>query len=234
MLDIIQNYWLTLLIGQYPAGPLGGVALTLLLALLGLVLCFPLALLLAIGRVCPYKPFNYLCRTIIDFVRAIPFLMLIFWSYFAIPKLFGNASISPFWTLIGALVIYESAYLAEVIRSSIEAISKGQTEAARSLGANYWLTMRKIILPQALFNAIPSITSQFVSTIKETSLGYVISVHELTYAGSQIMGMEPTKPLQVFTLIALMYFIICFSLSLAMRYLDRRIHKQRTTIATTV
>src|SRR3546814_7209357 len=96
--------------------------------------------------------------------------------------------------MIAALVIYESAYLAEIIRSGIQALPSGQLEAGRSLGLSYTQTMRRIILPQALYNTLPSMLSQFISTVKETSLGFVISVHELTFAAAQVNNMLLTKP----------------------------------------
>ena len=227
MLDILSQYWPTLLVGQYPNGPLGGLVLTLLLAFLGLVLSFPLALLIAIARVSPYRWIAVPSRLFVNTVRGMPLLMLIFWAYFAVPKLTGE-SISGFWTLVCALVIYESAYLSEVVRSGIEAIPKGQIEASRSLGVGYWTTMRKVILPQALFNVLPSMTSQFVSTIKETSLGYVISVNELTFAANQINNMVLTQPLQVFGILAIIYFLVCFSLSRSVAWLEGWVRRSRS------
>jgi polar amino acid transport system permease protein len=155
-----------------------------------------------------------------------PLLMLIFWAYFVVPKVTGHA-VSGFTTLVCALVIYESAYLSEVIRSGIEAIPKGQIEASRSLGVGYWRTMFKVVLPQALFNVLPSMTSQFVSTVKETSLGYVISVNELTFAANQVNNLVLTKPLQVFGVLAIIYFIVCFTLSRGVSLLDARVRRAR-------
>ncbi|MGE8641916.1 MAG: amino acid ABC transporter permease, partial [Achromobacter sp.] len=196
MLDLLLQYWPTLLVGQYPNGPLGGLVLTLILAALGLAMSMPLALLIALARVSPFGWLRVASKALVNVVRGMPLLMLIFWAYFVVPKLTGQV-VSGFWTLIFALVVYESAYLSEVIRSGIEAVPRGQIEASRSLGVGYWTTMRKVVLPQALFNVLPSMTSQFVSTIKETSLGYVISVNELTFAANQVNNLVLTQPLQV-------------------------------------
>ena len=162
MLDLLMQYWPTLLVGQYPNGPLGGLALTLILAALGLAMSLPLALLIALARVSPYGWLRTASKALVNVVRGMPLLMLIFWAYFVVPKLTGQV-VSGFWTLIFALVVYESAYLSEVIRSGIEAVPRGQIEASRSLGVGYWTTMRKVVLPQALFNVLPSMTSQFIS-----------------------------------------------------------------------
>lgn len=226
MLDLLSQYWPTLLVGQYPNGPLGGLTLTLILALCGLALSLPLALAIALARVSPFGWLRVASKTLVNVVRGMPLLMLIFWAYFVIPKLTGQV-ISGFWTLIAALVVYESAYLSEVIRSGIEAVPRGQIEASRSLGVGYWTTMRRVVLPQALFNVLPSMTSQFVSTIKETSLGYVISVNELTFAANQVNNLVLTKPLQVFGILAIIYFLVCFSLSRSLSWLDLRIRRQR-------
>lgn len=226
MLEIIQEYWPMLLLGQYPKGPLGGLAMTLVLAFFGLALSIPLALGIAIARVSPYKAVAKTAAALVQVVRGMPLLMLIFWAYFVVPKLTGQ-TVSGFTTLICALVLYESAYLSEVIRSGIEAIPKGQIEASRSLGMGYWGTMFRVVLPQALFNVLPSMTSQFVSTIKETSLGYVISVNELTFAANQINNLVLTKPLQVFGILAMTYFIVCFTLSRTLSALDSRIRRTR-------
>lgn len=226
MLDIIRDNWLLLLIGQYPNGPLGGLVATLLLAVIGLVLAFPCALGLAIARVSPIQPVAWVATALVNIVRGTPFLMVIFWSYFALPLLIG-IPISGFWTLVGALVLYESAYLAEVIRSGIQALPKGQSEAARSLGFGYFRTMFTIILPQALYNSLPSLLSQFVSLIKETSLGYVISVNEFTFAAVQVNNELLTQPIQVFSILAITYFLLCFSLTSAARALEGRIARRR-------
>lgn len=226
MIEIISDNWLLLLIGQYPNGPLGGLAATLLIAIAGLILALPCAVLLALGRISPYRSARLVAGAIVHTLRGTPFLMVIFWSYFALPLLIGRP-ISGFWTLVGALVLYESAYLAEVIRAGIEALPRGQMEAARSLGLNYRRTMTFVILPQAIYNSLPSLLSQFVSLIKETSLGYVISVNEFTFAAAQINSTLLTKPIEVFSILAITYFVLCFTLTELARTMERRIAKRR-------
>ncbi|NTJ36034.1 amino acid ABC transporter permease [Agrobacterium rhizogenes] len=227
MIDIARDNWLLFLIGQYPNGPLGGLAATLIIAALGLILAFPCAMLLALGRLSPVWWLRVPASAIVHTVRGTPFLMVIFWAYFALPLIIGRP-VEGFWTLIGALVLYESAYLAEVIRAGIKALPSGQTEAARSLGLGYWRTMWFVILPQALFNSLPSLLSQFVSLIKETSLGYVISVNEFTFAAAQVNSMLLTKPVQVFALLAITYFIVCFTLTQTARLLEGKIARRRS------
>lgn len=226
MLEIIRNNWMLLLIGQYPNGPLGGIVATLLLAVAGLALAFPVAVLLAVARISPFRWVSLPAAAIVHVVRGTPFLMVLFWSYFALPILIGRP-LSGFWTLVGALVLYESAYLAEVIRAGIQALPKGQEEAARSLGFGYFRTLALVILPQALYNSLPALIGQFVSLIKETSLGYVISVNEFTYAAAQLNSQLLVQPVEVFTILAITYFIICFTLTQSARWLEQRIARSR-------
>lgn len=227
MLEIVQNNWELFLVGQYPNGPLGGLAATLLIAVCGLILALPCAMILALGRISPFSAVRWSATAIVQIMRGTPLLMVIFWAYFALPLVLGHP-VDGFWTLVGALVLYESAYLAEVIRAGIKALPTGQVEAARSLGLGYWRTMCFVILPQALYNSLPSLLSQFVSLIKETSLGYVISVNELTFAAAQINSILLTKPIQIFSILAVTYFLVCFSLTQAARLLERRVKRSRT------
>ncbi|MDB6454942.1 amino acid ABC transporter permease [Falsirhodobacter sp. 20TX0035] len=226
MLEIIQDYWLTFLIGQYPNGPLGGLAMTIIVAVLSILMSFPIAVAFAMARLSAFGWLRAASAGLVNLVRGIPLLMLIFWCYFVIPIMTGYA-VSGFWTLVCALTIYEAAYLSEVIRAGMASVPKGQTEAARSLGGGYFLTMRGVILPQALFNVLPGITSQFISTIKETSLGYVIAVNELTFAANQVNNLLLTQPLQVFTILAAIYFILCFVLSRGLSRLETSIRRKR-------
>lgn len=227
MIDILREHGLFLLVGQFPNGPIGGLVATILIAVLGLLLSFPCAVLLALARVSSYGWLRHPAAAIIAFFRAMPFLMVIFWGYFLLPWLLGRP-VGGFATMVAVLVIYESSYLAEVIRSGIEGVGKGQSEAASSLGMGYWQTMLLVILPQALHNSLPAMLGILISIIKETSLGYVISVNEFTFASVQVNSLLLTKPVEVFSIVAITYFILCFMLTQVARTLDRRIQRRRT------
>jgi polar amino acid transport system permease protein len=229
MLDLIQilhTYGLQLLIGEFPHGPLGGLALTLILAVSGLICAFPLAVLFGIARTSSLRWVSLPAAAIVHTLRGLPVLMLIFWAYFIVPLMTGK-SISGTTTVICALVAYETAFLGEVIKAGILAIPTGQVEASRSLGMGYFRTLREVVLPQALFNMIPSILNQLISLIKNTSLAYIISVNELTYAAYQVNAQLLTKPFQVYFLLALIYFAICYSLSSLVGKLENRIKRKR-------
>lgn len=226
IIQILQDNWLLLLIGQYPNGPLGGIVCTLILSTLGILLAFPLSVLLALARLSRSRLLKWPATILIFVVRGVPLLMVILWVYFLVPLLIGH-NVSGFMTMLVTLVIYEGAYLSEVIRAGIEALPKGQMEAARSLGHSYLGAMRLVILPQALFNMLPSMLSQFVSTIKETTLGYVINVPELTFAANQINNQLLTKPFEIFFILAVIYFVVCWTLTRLAKALEKRIDTQR-------
>ena len=223
---IVSENWLLLLIGQYPNGPLGGIAATLILSVLGIVLAFPLSVLIALARISRWRLLRAPATALVYLVRGVPLLMIIFWVYFLFPLLLG-ANVPGFATMVCTLVIYEGAFLSEVVRAGIEALPRGQMDAARALGHSYPRAMRYVILPQALYNMLPAILSQFISTIKETTLGYVINVPELTFAANQINNRLLTKPFEVFLILALTYYAVCWSLTWLATALERRIATRR-------
>lgn len=224
--DILRDNWLLLLIGQYPNGPLGGVAATMLLSVLAIVLAFPLSVLLALARLSRWRLLRLPSTVLVYGVRGVPLLLVILWVYFLVPLLIGR-NVTGFTTMLCTLVIYEGTYLSEVVRSGILALPKGQTEAARALGHGYLGAMWYVVLPQALFNMLPSLLSHFVSTIKETTLGYVINVPELTFAASQVNNQLLTRPFEVFAILAAAYYVICWSLTHLAHRLERRIAARR-------
>jgi polar amino acid transport system permease protein len=228
MLDILRENWVYLLIGQYPAGPLGGLALTLALAAVALTLATPLGMVLALGRVSRFWFLHLPASAFVFFVRGLPLIMVIFWAYFLVPLALGTA-VPSFITMIYALVFFEAAYLAEIIRAGIQSVPKGQVEAARSLGLSYTQCMARIVLPQALRNMIPSLVNQFVALTKDTSLAFIVGINELTYAASQVNNRTMTNPAEIFFIVAVMYFVICFSLTSLARHLESRLAWGRPT-----
>ena len=227
---ILRDNWLLLLIGSYPNGPLGGIVCTLILSVVGIALAFPLSVLMAMARLSPWAVLRWPATALVYVVRGVPLLMVILWVYFLVPVLIGR-NVSGFTTMLCTLVIYEGAYLSEVVRAGIQALPRGQMEAARALGHSYLGAMWSVILPQALYNMLPSMLSQFVSTIKETTLGYVINVQELTFAANQINNQLLTKPFHVFFILAVSYFVVCWSLTQLTQWLERRIASKRRGMA---
>ncbi|SAI72887.1 amino acid ABC transporter permease [Bordetella ansorpii] len=230
MLEILHKYGVMFLVGSWPEGPLGGFAATLVLASLGLALAFPIAVLLGFARAGQIRVLRILATCWVTAFRGVPLIMIIFWAYFAVPLVTGM-TISAFKTALVAIVLYESAFLAEIVRAGLQGLPRGQTEAARSVGLSYWRSMRYVILPQALVNMIPSLVSQFVSTIKATSIVYIIGVEEVTFVGQQVNSIELTSALQTYLILAGFYFVICWALSRLARLVEVRIQKRRLGLA---
>lgn len=226
IITIIHDYWLLLLIGQYPNGPLGGLANTIILSLLAILLAFPVSILLALARLSKWRALRWPVTGLVYVTRGVPLLMLILWCYFLVP-LWTGADVPSFLIMLVTLVVYEGAFLSEVVRAGIVSLGQGQMDAARALGHSHLSAMRFVILPQALYNMIPSMISTFVSTIKDTTLGYVINVPDLTFAASQVNNQLFTQPFQVFIILAAVYYVLCWSLTYVANSLERRIARRR-------
>ncbi|MGN6528635.1 MAG: amino acid ABC transporter permease [Burkholderiaceae bacterium] len=225
MLDVIRDYWLYFLVGQYPAGPLGGLALTVVLASLALVGAMPVGVALGLARISPWRALRWPVTAIVYVVRGVPLLMVIFWAYFFLPSVTGVKT-GQFSTMLAALVLFDGVYLAEIVRAGIRGVPRGQVEAARALGLGWGPTMRRVVLPQALRSMLPSLVNQFVSTIKETSLGYIIGLSEVSFIASQINTQVFTHATSVYGVLALTYFVLCFGLSRIAFVLERRLNRR--------
>jgi len=225
MLELIDTYWLYFLVGQYPDGPLGGLVLTVLLSGAALVLALPLGLMLGIARVSPYRALRWPTSVLVQLVRAVPLLLVLFWVYFFLPAVTGVKT-GQASTMLIVLVIFDSVYLAEIVAAGIRALPQGQFESARSLGLSYGQALRRVVLPQTLRNGLPSIVSQLVSTIKATSLGYIIGLSEVSFIATQINTLVFTQAVQVYLILALTYFILCFGLSRLAFLLERRLQRR--------
>jgi polar amino acid transport system permease protein len=225
LIDLLKTYGLYFLIGQFPQGPLGGLALTILLGLAALLLALPLGVLLALARISQYRLLRWPTSAIVYTVRGTPLLMVIFWAYFFLPAVTGQKT-GQFTTMLAALVIFNGAYLSEVVRAGIQGIPRGQTEAARALGLGYAQTLRRIVLPQALRNMLPSLVNQFVTTLKETSLGYIIGLQEVAFIASQINSQVIVRPVAVYGMLAVTFFALCFGLSRLAYALEKYLARQ--------
>jgi len=225
LIEIVKTYGLYFLIGQFPHGPLGGLALTILLGLAALLLALPLGVLLALARLSGKRLLRWPISAVVYTVRGTPLLMVIFWAYFFLPAVTGQKT-GQFATMLAALVIFNGAYLSEVVRAGIQGIPRGQTEAARALGLGYSQTLRRIILPQALRNMLPSLVNQFVTTLKETSLGYIIGLQEVAFIASQINSQVIVRPVAVYGMLAVTFFVLCFGLSRLAYALEKYLARQ--------
>ncbi|MEW7847713.1 amino acid ABC transporter permease [Massilia aurea] len=230
MLELIDTYWLYFLVGQYPEGPLGGLVLTILLSGAALVLAMPLGLMLGIARVSPRRAIRLPVGALVQLVRAVPLLLVLFWVYFFLPAVTGIKT-SQTATMLIVLVVFDSVYLAEIVAAGIRALPKGQLESARSLGLGYGQALRHVVLPQTLRHGLPSIVNQLVSTIKATSLGYIIGLSEVSFVASQINTLVFTQAVEVYLILALTYFVLCFGLSRLAFLLERRLQRRPVAAA---
>ncbi|WP_430487208.1 amino acid ABC transporter permease [Lactobacillus delbrueckii subsp. bulgaricus] len=158
---------------------------------------------------------------IIDIIRNLPLLLIIFFSYFGLPVM--GIRVDAFQASVIAMVVFESAMIAEVVRSGIMAVDPGQMEGARSNGMTYMQAMTHVVLPQALSKMIPALLSQFMSLIKDTSLATIIVLPELLYHAEIIYNQNTNYMIPMYLAVAVMYFIICFALSSFANYLSKRI-----------
>jgi len=221
MLELVDTYWLYFVVGQYPNGPLGGLALTVLLAGLALLLSMPFGLALGLARTSPRRWLRWPVTGFVFVVRGVPLLMVVFWAYFFLPALTGRKT-DQFSTMLIALVVFDGVYLAEIVRAGIRAVPRGQLDAARSLGLGPLQALRFVVLPQALRPMLPSLVNQFVATIKATSLGYIIGLTEVSFVAAQINTQVFTRSTEVYGLLALSYLVLCFGLSRIAFWLERR------------
>ena len=199
------------LIGAYPNGPLGGAALTLVLSLLSGTIAAALGLALGLGLTLLKGWPRGVLLAVLGFLRAIPVVMLIFWSYFLLPIVF-KVDVPALATVVCALSLIGGAYLAHSVYAGISSLPAGQWAAGKALGLGTWQVLRLIILPQALPMMLPSFLNQWISLIKDTSLAYVIGVGELSFVATQVSNRVMVHPTEIFLFVALVYFVFCSSL----------------------
>nr|WP_113867150.1 amino acid ABC transporter permease [Brenneria salicis]NMN93362.1 amino acid ABC transporter membrane protein 2 (PAAT family) [Brenneria salicis ATCC 15712 = DSM 30166]RBP61667.1 amino acid ABC transporter membrane protein 2 (PAAT family) [Brenneria salicis ATCC 15712 = DSM 30166]RLM30449.1 ABC transporter permease [Brenneria salicis ATCC 15712 = DSM 30166] len=211
--------------GAFPDGPLGGAALTLLMSLLAGIASALLGTLLGIALAISSGVGSAILAAVLGFFRAIPVIMLIFWTYFLLPILFG-VDIPEITTVVCALALIASAYLAHSVKAGIVAIGRGQWQAGLSLGLTRWQVLWNIVLPQALRMMAPSFINQWISLIKDTSLAYIVGVGELTFLATQVNNRSMVYPMEVFLFVALVYFVFCLSLELLANRVNQRFSQQ--------
>lgn len=216
--QVISDNFTYFMIGRYPEGPLGGVGLTLYLALASCLFSLLGGMILGLLSLSKNRLIQYPVTILINAVRGVPLLMVIFWMYFLLPALFGKVAETN--TVIMALSIFTSAYMSQIVKAGIEGIPRGQTEAAISTGLKPWQAMLYIVLPQGMRNMIPSFVNQFVSLIKDTSLAFIVGVSELTHVATQINNRTMAFPTEIFIFIAVIYFLLCFAFTSFSRWLE--------------
>lgn len=211
-------------IPRVPTDQWGGLLLTLTLAIVGIAASFPLGVLLAVGRQSSYPAIRSFCIAYIELVRGVPLITVLFMLQIILPLFLPqDVSVERAVRAMVALALFTAAYVAEIVRGGLQAIPRGQSEAARALGLNGVFTLLFIILPQALRATIPAMVGQFISLFKDTSLVAIVGLLDL----ARIANAAANQPeflgnlAQVYVFIAAIYFIIAFAMSYGSRRLEK-------------
>jgi general L-amino acid transport system permease protein len=209
----------------------GGLPLTIMLASLSMSAAFPIGLLIALGRRSKLPAIRSVSTIYVELVRGVPLISVLFMASFMFPLLMPvGFSIDVLVRVLAGITLFAAAYMAEVIRGGLQAVPKGQIEAAATLGLSYWQTQRKIVLPQALAMVVPGIVNNFISTFKDTSLVTIVSLYELTGAMSLALNSDANwRPFKIegYLFIALIYFVFCFSMSRYSIWIEKQVNKSK-------
>jgi general L-amino acid transport system permease protein len=214
-----------------PQDQWGGLPITLILATFGLVLAFPLAVLVALGRRSTRLPaVKMICVVYVELIRGVPLVSLLFMASVMFPLFMPEGvDIDKLLRAQIAIILFAAAYLAEVVRAGLQALPKGQAEAADALGLSYWKKTGLIILPQALRLVIPPLVNTFIGFFKDTSLVLIIGIFDLLKAGTTAIADPVWQGFgnEVYLLLALIYFVFCFAMSKYSRGLEREFSRSR-------
>ena len=207
----------------------GGLPLTIMLATLSIVFAFPIAVLVALGRRSNLPAIRTFCVIYVELVRGVPLISVLFMASFMFPLFMPQGtSIDVLLRVLVGITLFAAAYMAEIVRGGLQAIPKGQQEAADTLGLSYWQAQRKIILPQALALVVPGIMNNFISLFKDTSLVTIVSLYELTGAmGLALNGDADWRPFKVeaYLFIAAIYFAFCFAMSRYSLWIEKQLRR---------
>lgn len=207
--------------GNYPQEPISGIALTLLMSLGAIVIATILGIFGGIGLTILTRWQRKLLIILLGFLRAIPVIMLIFWTFFLMPMLI-NVDVPAVATVIMALALIGGAYIAHAVYAGMIAVAQDQWQAAYSLGLNRQQVICYIILPQAIKMMMPSFVNQWVSLIKDSSLAYIVGVAEFTFLASQVNNRSMIYPTEIFLFVIAVYFVICWSLDIIVYRITNR------------
>jgi len=219
--DVIQRSWAYL----FREGMTFTVTLTLLAMTGGIIF----GTLLAMMRLSSFTPLSLLAGAYVNLMRSLPLVLVIFWFFFLVPYIgawiIGSeqpVAVGAFWSAVITFTLFEAAYFCEIMRAGIQSIARGQVSAGQALGLNYWQSMRYIVLPQAFRNMIPVLLTQTIILFQDTSLVYVISATDFFGAAAKVANRD-YRLVEMYTFVAVIYFIISFALSYLVKRLQQRV-----------
>ncbi len=204
---------------------IGGILLTVTLGVMGIGLSLPLGIVLALGRRSDMPAVRILCVMFIEFIRGVPMISLLFMATVLLPLFLPrDVSVDQLLRVTFIVVLFSSAYIAEVLRGGLQAIAKGQSEACHALGLNYWQTMNLVVLPQALKISIPGIVNTFIGLFKDTTLVIIVGMFDLLGVGRAALTNKQWIGLsnEVYVFISVIFFIFCFAMARYSIYLEKK------------
>jgi general L-amino acid transport system permease protein len=207
----------------------GGLPLTLLLASLSIVMAFPIAVFVALGRRSLLPTLRACCTVYVELIRGVPLISVLFMASFMFPSFMPEGfGINVLLRVLVGITLFAAAYMAEVIRGGLQAVPHGQAEAAQALGLSWWQMQRVVVLPQALTMVVPGLVNNFISIFKDTSLVTIVSLYELTGALSLALNSDANwRPYKIegYLFIAAIYFVFCFAMSRYSLWLERHLSR---------
>ena len=206
-----------------------GMVFTLTLTALAMTGGIIFGTLLAMMRLSSFKPLSFVAGAYVNLMRSVPLVLVIFWFFFLVPYIGAwiigadrPISVGAFWSAVITFTMFEAAYYCEIMRAGIQSIARGQVWAGYALGLNYWQTMGRIVLPQAFRNMIPVLLTQTIILFQDTSLVYVISATDFLGAAAKIANRD-YRLVEMYVFVAIVYFIISYTVSMLVRRLQNRI-----------
>lgn len=219
--DVIERSWVYLF--------QTGMAFTLELTGLAMVGGIIIGTLLAMMRLSSNKAISFVATSYVNLIRSIPLVLVIFWFYFLVPYIGAwiigakePIKVGAFTSSLITFMLFEAAYYCEIMRAGIQSIPRGQVSAGYALGMNYWQTMGNIVLPQAFRNMIPVLLTQTIVLFQDVSLVYVLSITDFVGAASKV-AQRDGRLIEMYLFVALVYFVICFGLSLLVKRLQQKV-----------
>jgi glutamate/aspartate transport system permease protein len=219
--DVIQRSWVYLF--------QTGMAFTLELTGLAMVGGIVVGTLLAMMRLSSNKVISTVATGYVNLIRSVPLVLVIFWFYFLVPYIGAwiiganePIRVGAFTSSLITFILFEAAYYCEIMRAGIQSIPRGQVWAGQALGMNYWQTMGNIVLPQAFRNMIPVLLTQTIVLFQDVSLVYVLSITDFVGAASKV-AQRDGRLIEMYLFVALVYFVLCFGLSLLVKRLQQKV-----------
>jgi glutamate/aspartate transport system permease protein len=206
-----------------------GMTFTLTLTAMAMTGGIVFGTLLAMMRLSSYTILSVPAALYVNLMRSVPLVLVIFWFYFLVPWIGGwvigakqPIHVGAFWSSVITFTLFEAAYYAEIMRAGIQSVSRGQVWAGYALGLNYWQTMGTVVLPQAFRNMLPVLLTQTIILFQDTSLVYVLSITDFLGAAAKV-AQRDGRLVEMYLFVAVVYFIISFSLSYLVKRLQQRI-----------